>query len=440
MINRMIKKDLIKILLLVTLLGLSISPLVPYPIFVLVFLSLLLVSFRDIRILFLLLGASNFLPNIFFFSPMVLIVFVLIIILIIKKTFLDLTNINFIILFILFVWILISSLSQNLDFSFLTVFVNGLITAYIVFLSIRNMYIKKSDAILFFISGMMINILIGYFSILNIFGFFSYNSLRLTFSRGDSNSIGLTFAFVTSYLAVSLLTKFKHRIPHHLIINIFLLLGSIHLLLLTGSRGSLFSVVLTFIIGLIILIIAPKKKQLYKKNEMKFNKIIMLISIPLLFILLLVDFGEVQVFLNDMYSFTFSRFDSNISDEIRVTLYKNALLTVYQNPIFGIGNLAYRNISGGTLIHNSYLEYLVNAGIFGLLLYLFAIGLVFLSITKTIIRGEIGLLPFFSGYIAVLFNQFTYSAVGDKTLWIPLAILITYSVKESNFQSTYRKK
>lgn len=169
-------------------------------------------------------------------------------------------------------------------------------------------------------------------------------------------------------LAILILYIKNHTIKIESLIIISILLFGI---LLTKSRGAIL-----FLLGWICVMMYQKKYE-----HISVNAIFFLISLALIFSLIIIFSPDVQMIL----------FETSISDPYfwskatsgRTDLFLLALMQIIMNPWLGSGigvteyNIGYEVVNTG--VHNIVLDYIVQSGIIGLLLYSIAIYNVFLN-------------------------------------------------------------
>jgi len=93
----------------------------------------------------------------------------------------------------------------------------------------------------------------------------------------------------------------------------------------------------------------------------------------------------------------------------------------------GVGSFEVRN--QGMNIHNSYLEIILQNGLFGFIAFTMIILVVFNKILTSTHKNE--LLPFFIGLIAIMVFMGFHDILRGRIFWMPLGILAAYSSEKS---------
>lgn len=404
------------------------SPNTPIHIFFLFLAIGFTIAIFDDYFTFVLLGASNFLPTLGPVSPMVVFIFLLLVKLLFKpRVFLN--NRYIFILLFLISWLLLSSVMQGFDTIFLSSFLKGVIVFFLVYeyCLINDLDIKNGANS--FVVGVSTGVVIGIFSLIKIFGYSSYNLYRLTLARGDSNSLGLSYNFIVVYLLAYLILEIKQRRTYKSMFLLLLISIVTFLLMLTGSRGSLFSAILSGIFCLILASIYRFPGQAIPS----ISKMIILgtgfIMVSLLFVMIYMYYPLINDLTGGMLDFVKDRLFV-FEDTARENLYSSAFLGALNKPLFGIGLEKFFISSSGMLVHNSYLEYLISGGVIALTSVILMLILTWGKFLKDLYNYHtIYTIPLFLGFFAISLNYFTYSAIGDKLFWIPLGLLVSLNLQ-----------
>lgn len=253
-----------------------------------------------------------------------------------------------------------------------------------------------------------------------------YFSNRITFFGANSNSIGNWSVIGIIFILGIFVTKI-----HFSILTKFLMLSLIPLLisviLSSGSRGALLSLA----IGVLVLFSGFRSKIYLKILYFFIGFISLNYSIDL------IENSEVM-------SKRFALFLES-GDDVRLSIWKDALQIIYDNPIFGIGYTGYENemnLRYGYFLdtHNIFLYFLVSGGLIALFIYLFILKNIFIKILSNNFRNTILLpLSLFVAYLSIVFKS--GGIINDKSTWLLLGLIygLQYyfeSVKnENNFKS-----
>lgn len=380
-------------------------------------------SFFDKVFIFVLLGSSNFLPIIGTISPMNLFVMVLFINTLVRPLKLYLKNNILLSLFTIVIWVAISSIVQGFDITFLITLIKGFMTMFLVYeYSINRKTEVRNVSGPFFI-GVYAGVLVSLLSLGKVFGYYSTNPYRLTLLRGDSNSLGLSLNFVITYCSTNILMSFKKNKSAKMLFYLVLVIPTVFVLFLTGSRGSLLSAAMGVIMGLFYTSqLKPYDSTVHRKRS--FTKFIILLVLVSVGVILVLNIDSFLFLSEEMFAFVKNRLFT-FEDPLRTDLYSKALLNVLSAPLFGGGLSRYLLNTQGMLSHNSYLDYAISGGLVSLCLLLAVLFSIFVkSLNKVYWKKNASFLPTLVAFFAVAINQFTYSAVGDKLFWIPLSLIL----------------
>ena len=199
-------------------------------------------------------------------------------------------------------------------------------------------------------------------------------------------------------------------------LNIAVFLFLFIILLLTNTRGVLFST-----IGVILIVYVYYTKYIKKIKDG--------IIISLLTLICLLPFAFVWIFNFTEFSILFNRLlhmsnDQSVID--RIIAYKQAI-KIFESKIFGVGTGAFKYYSFLEYPHNFLLENLANYGILGLVFdYSFVLSLIFFLIKFFKRKDNIGIILI--GLVLLSFTEslFSFTLWMYKTLYLFLGILSAY--------------
>lgn len=199
----------------------------------------------------------------------------------------------------------------------------------------------------------------------------------------------------------------------------YIMILPVLMLLATGSRRALISLIL----GIVIL-------SILEGNGIKKIKNLMLASIVIIIIRELLDvafFSSMNQRLSTLIQGLVGNTGFSASDESRFSMIKLGLDMFFEKPLLGHGAGAFKETSGfGKYSHNNYIELLVNFGMVGFCLYYYVI----ISKLKTALRGiyfgkTIEKL-FLTLLIVRLFSDFGNVSYYDKFSLAILGIIMYY--------------
>jgi len=311
------------------------------------------------------------------------------------------------------------------NYLILSYYFGGIITLIIAIISVRN-FIKLEYILTHFVkflcfANISIFILLLSTSQLNLETLFSQ---RLSFGIEENESFDIINSITISINASLLLAYFIfcynfniYFIKINKFLKLFLIVISLLNLILSGSRGPLFSLII-----ITLLIYIQGNKSIF------FLLLKVSIFVFLIFILLvrkyninLQDLNYIQrIYSNDELTF--------IKDDNRKVLYNSAYTQFLRNPIFG--DKYYEEITK-TYPHNIFLEILMSTGIFGLfffILHLFTI--LFIYVKNLKIKNEYSFLVLITIFY-LLCSLFSSSIWGNLEFFI-FSSLLCYSTVSKN--------
>lgn len=420
----------IKLIIILLLTFLVANPSLSTPVRFIVFFVMLLCALRRDELLIFILGISNVIPFFWDFSPMQFIVLimslkVISLIYIKKASLLGIFMIREVfIAALLLLWLFVCALWN--DFMVLIPYVLGIITMVVLIITFTYGKVDYMRATKYYLMGMGQMVVISYLSVFNIMGYIDTGLNRLTLTRGDANSIALGYGFIAVFLLTFIINKIKaHVFRSKDILLIFGFIAVINIMLITGSRGTFISLLLTMVVFIMFYIfdLVRSKEFKFKKNGLLYLSIL---SFLLLFSTIIYYFYSnlINAYFIEKYSVLFTRLTENddglLQGDIRYYLYKQAIELALINPTFGIGMENFMNITT-KFPHNTYLDYLTAGGVLGFTLYILLLIHILIS---TNYKGNIIIYSFYMSVVFILINSATYSAIGDKIFWVSFGFLI----------------
>lgn len=386
---------------------------------VILYFVLLLMCFKNKKLSFAIIGSANYLPIIFGVSPIVVSIIIMMIIIFIevllKKSKLKLIKINKIdILFvIMIIWTFITGI-LNQDMSFFSAMTTSILFYVVIKLYYANISIKSENMIEYLVIGISTGIIFALFIKLELLGFESYHISRYAIGeRADPNSTGFLFAIISMYFFLDFVCSFQNGIKT-IIINILLFISSLSCLFLTQSRGSVLCLVISIFIYIIF--------SLFKSNKFKTRVVFNILMIFILVIISFVFFKPITNLITNSWEVFENRLiNAESSDGERGYLIKKSFVSFLSNPIIGTSLKEFEN-QAGHIPHNTFCDYMVTNGIFGIIFYLlyFVLPIVQAIKSKSMYMNT---KPFYC-YLVAFLNILLYSASNEKIIFLLLAILI----------------
>ena len=263
--------------------------------------------------------------------------------------------------------------------------------------------------------------------------------------------IGLYLTFVTCCSLGFWISEIKNIDEKKIIFFLFIFLT---ITILLGNRGSLISIILSFIF--LVIILSIKKIKISKKI------IIFLLCIFFAYclkeiIIFLINSGTAKIYDDQLdfeivlakdVSFNLIRIDANsIHDRLAMWAYGIELIKKY--PIFGLGsngffiqsinekyNTGYPVLVYYSNPHNFIIQFLVEWGLIGSLIIFSLFGKIFFKILKTIFKSKkklylIPLLSFFGPTMQGLIDGNFYNSVSSFFIVMSLSLLMV-EIKKNN--------
>ena len=202
-------------------------------------------------------------------------------------------------------------------------------------------------------------------------------------------------------------------------LNIFGFVLAASAILLTFSRGGLLGIAF----GLFILFILSNNRDAKIKGS-----VIFIILMLLLWIL-----GDI-IPMNPL-SFVISRFGAVLKDggSGRLDIWMNALRTFLQYPLSGLGINSIRDYNlihfcRGAYVHNSFIEVLVETGVFGTILYVI-FWYYTLRNSYRLIRLNDSALFIFISIVSLMFQMSLLSVLYNEMFYLVILLLFRFSLE-----------
>lgn len=391
--------------------------------FVTFFLYMLLVLFslfnNKYYISYILIGAGNYLPIVYGMSPLLISMISMSMYLfksILKQKLIKKPKyLNDFFLLLVFMSIVgcINGIFNN-DLSFGIDIFMIMVFLYISYIFIFNGCIEINEIIKYLIFGISTGIIFSFLIKLGIIGSLNAYTGRLSVGdRADPNSSGLLFGILSVYYFITLFDNINKRKKIKLI-NVIMQTLSLFCLFLTQSRGSLLCMVITC-----ILFIFMRKKENNESSAIGFFRIIgifvFLVAVSFIFS------SITNLILSSWNEFLYRIQNPASQDGERLFLLEMSFKSFLQNPITG-NSIQNFKVFAGHIPHNSFSDFMVTNGIFGILFYIFFFAFPLFKIFKVRKKGEIKIS--FYIYLECFFNMFFYSASCEKIAYFLLLLFL----------------
>ena len=240
---------------------------------------------------------------------------------------------------------------------------------------------------------------------------------------------GMLHAFAISLLFGELLFSEKKKVLVNLSIIIIALPG----LILSASRAAMAGFSVVMIVALVLILFYRNKNLIRNKKGM--YSVFLLLSAVLVII---INIGLVSILDHEdnsvkaaadivLYKFTASNDDSysdrfeNI-EKVKTIAFKSLAKII----TFGIGVGSFETINQGFNIHNSYLEIFLQTGLLGTILFLIIIFFVLRSMFRS--KQITKIIPVFFGLFSIMVFMSFHDILRGRIFWLPLALLMVYSI------------
>lgn len=302
-------------------------------------------------------------------------------------------------------------------------FMSSMITAFICYI-VFGFFLKKFDnqnsSIYYLATGIGFGIILALLIQFGLNGFESFHPFRLAIGeRADPNSTGLLMAIFCMFSFILFTNKLSEGIKKVLPYLVFILFG-LWVLLLTQSRGSILCVG----IAVVIYLFFTRKKKLGSKGLIAILGLCFCATIILTFVA-----DNVFGALWDAFDqFVLRIVTSSSSDGERLYLLEKSFESFIANPIFGMSLTSFESIAGH-IPHNTFSDYMVTNGIFGIIFFVIMYAVPIISMCPMKKTYQLNLVYFC--YFVCFLNILFYSASNEK-ITIILLVILMHSIKKEN--------
>lgn len=252
----------------------------------------------------------------------------------------------FIVLLTSITWSINSGLSDVVTFYIIQLFLYG----FIPYFFIRFFWVVNEFTIVRLSKAM---ISIGPFVIILMLSMIGYSELFKGFRLGDDNlfnPVGIAFNFLSIGLFSFYLVTRRDINIFYKILGFICFLSSLVVIIMTGSRGSIFLFLVMF---------------LFLTSKFITNKLLIFIVMLILFLVVGISFSLLD---STMLDARFADPLNSGSALERKTQYSQAFTIFYDNPLLGGGFAVFSN-TYGSYPHNLFLELIANFGVLGILFF-----------------------------------------------------------------------
>lgn len=245
---------------------------------------------------------------------------------------------------------------------------------------------------------------------------------------GSARMLGMGAVMILPYYLYGNLTKSKSRLILLSLLITLIALAS------TGARMPFISAMFLLIFMLLQTVRIDRKSLLIRRGTGKLLILFTLISIGLY---LFKDAPVFQTTLNRLsFLLTDSTGGSSASERIRLT--QSAIQLFKENPLFGVGlggfGINYLGYDGSAYPHNIFLEFLVETGIVGFVLFLSVIIIAFVKVFKSFRTTDYLTASVSSTLIYMFINAMVSGDFnGNRTFFafLGLALMLPLYIKDS---------
>lgn len=315
---------------------------------------------------------------------------------------------NLLLLLLFPLWMFIRFIIQGSDLRITFTFISNILAIISVILIIKNskMYSSLQNllAILFLILPLSILMIYIFPELKNFFEIRSISaSFRIMGLIRDPNYAGAFLGVSYFYFITNASYKFDIHQNKKAISNLLALISTIGAVILTVSRGALFSIVIISILYFLIGKVNAKKKFLY-------FLLFIFISIFLFYSLDQILLGNI---VDKFYSIGFD--DSNIS---RLFIFRRGLSVIQDNIIFGTGNYI--------AFHNTFLDIASYGGIIALIIFSMIIFITLSYNFKLLNENDLRIKKYasfvFFGILVLLSNGLLIGLELEKIFWFMIGL------------------
>ncbi len=242
---------------------------------------------------------------------------------------------------------------------------------------------------------------------------------------------GMLHAFAMSFI----LGKLFFGIKKDIFLNLLIFSISIPGLFLSASRAGIVGFFIAFLFASIILIFSRNRNVIRNSKGVASFFTLFLLAVVLIFKLgfdsILVEDAASTKKASDiiLYKLTSSDDDSYFERLENVEKVETiAVESFIKVTTFGIGVGSFETINSGFNIHNSYLEILLQTGLFGFVLFSLIIIYVFRTTFKSFHISRI--LPIFLGLLSIMVFMTFHDILRGRIFWLPLSLLMIFAKSE----------
>jgi oligosaccharide repeat unit polymerase len=312
----------------------------------------------------------------------------------------------------------------------------------VFFMIITSIFQTGKDWKSFFSINVIVSVFVSLFFVVEPFSVIQAANYIAEYGTRRASTIGNP-PFLASYLLLSvflgLILTFVTKSIHLKLLYLLSVVINLIVIYVTASRGA----ILAAFIGALIIGIVPFFKKHGDSDNMGLKKIILFLIIALLTISIFtfLFFHNIDLIKNDKTIYRFiTMFSSDPSVESRLYAWKMAWNGFKENPIMGWGQENYIGVYSvnpipheGKLVwmdraHNIILDWLINAGILGLLAYLSIYGTAFYSLwnnlRKKIISRNEAIIITTAIIVYLIQNLFTFDNISSYIIFFALIAYI----------------
>lgn len=270
--------------------------------------------------------------------------------------------------------------------------------AFIIFILIDYLVLDRKyiDKLIFYL--VLIFFILNFVTVLDSFGMINIDRIHFDMKYGRSagafGESNVYASYVSSFIPLIVVILLNAKEKYYFIFTSINLLFGIYALLLTGSRGGFLSMLISMLI-----LYGFTKKKLLNYNYGRYIALTVVVIIS--FIVVVKTIPELTAEgLEKNFVSRYESSDLNDYSSGRLDLWAKGLSLFVENPFLGAEKGFVKII--GSNSHNTYLEILVNRGLFGFLLFL---SIFFIIYKKNIyFYKKMNMDDIYSAYIAGFFS------------------------------------
>lgn len=229
------------------------------------------------------------------------------------------------------------------------------------------------------------------------------------------NVVAMYLAFGCTYFIYQIVCR-KRLKPVEWVGFSLLLVASVAIILIFGSRKSILAVILSFLFFFAVQSSGKKKTQL-----------VLLVAIGVCLVISFIPMQYLEYVMNRLLKLTDSSGALDRADQFRIILLEQGFKYIGESPLFGHGYYNFSELMGrdtGVYMyaHNNYVECLTDVGLIGTLIYFSIYWLIIKNCWQTR-RQNPSFLLIAVMMAAILFNGFFIVYLGDSFIWCLLGLL-----------------